>query len=80
MANQFDHADISASDLLPITVFPTNLFWKEITDAEILNTVSKMSNFKSVDHYGLSNNILKKTIHLASVPLAVKLKTCVKAG
>lgn len=39
-----------------------------------------MSNSKSVDHYGLSNNTLKKTIHLVSSSLAVTLNSRVKTG
>lgn len=39
-----------------------------------------MSNSESMDHYELSNNILRKPFTYNKVPLVVTLNSCVNAG
>jgi len=52
----------------------------EVTPDSINKIVSKFSNSKSMDHYWISNNIVKKTINFIIEPLTFVLNACMKEG
>lgn len=82
LEQQFDDSTASAINLLLNTnlIRPSRFNWKMITPDEVVKTAVQLSNSKAMDCYWLSNNIIKKTIHLISMPLAFVLNTCFQLG
>lgn len=55
-------------------------YWRPTTPSEIIKLVSGFSNSKSMDHYWLSNYIIKQTIHTISEPLSFIINQCLATG
>lgn len=54
--------------------------WKEITPEEVISVVTKLSNSKSMDYYGLSNFVVKHTVNIIKDTLAYILSKCLYHG
>lgn len=80
LSNRIPITQFTIEELLGNKVTDNSLNWKPITSSDIIKTVSKFSNSKSMDHYFLSNFVIKKTIHLVINPLAIILNKCLEKG
>uniref|UniRef100_A0A1B6GDZ7 Reverse transcriptase domain-containing protein n=1 Tax=Cuerna arida TaxID=1464854 RepID=A0A1B6GDZ7_9HEMI len=82
LANQIGQTNTTAENLLGISTLPgsTQFLWSPVTPEEVIKTVSKFTNSKSMDPYWLSNCIIKNTIHLISTPLAYIFNKCLLHG
>lgn len=82
LGRQFIHTDDRAAvNLMDPAVYKTQNFnWIKISPKEVIQTVAKFSNSKSMDYLWLSNFIIKKIIHSICVPLAFIFNECLDKG
>lgn len=81
ISNRIPLTNTSMSDLLgEIPVRPNTFEWQEVSPKDIADVVSGLSNSKSMDHFWLSNQVVKKTVQYIQTPLAFILSRCLQFG